>query len=34
MPERLPLVFAAPGTYVQGPEILGAAGPHLARLGA
>jgi glycerol dehydrogenase len=34
MPERLPLVFAAPGTYVQGPGILATAGPHLARLGA
>jgi len=33
MIERLPRAFAAPGTYVQGPEILGAAGPHLARLG-
>jgi glycerol dehydrogenase len=34
MPERLPLVFAAPGTYVQGPGILATAGPHLARFGA
>lgn len=34
MPERLPFVFAAPGTYVQGPWILATAGPHLARLGS
>lgn len=32
MSDRLPLVFAAPGTYVQGPGVLQAAGPHLARL--
>jgi glycerol dehydrogenase len=34
MIDRLPLIFAAPGTYVQAPGILKTAGPHLARLGA
>ena len=33
MADRLPLIFAAPGTYVQAPGILKTAGPHLARLG-
>ena len=33
MAEMLPYVFAAPGTYLQGPDVLRAAGPHLARLG-
>ena len=33
MDDRLPLIFAAPGTYVQAPGILKMAGPHLARLG-
>ena len=33
MADRLPLIFAAPGTYVQAPGILRTAGPHLARLG-
>jgi glycerol dehydrogenase len=32
MSDRLPLVFAAPGTYVQGAGALQGAGPHLARL--
>ncbi len=33
MSEVLPYVFAAPGTYVQGPGVLETIGPHLARLG-
>ncbi len=33
MNETLPRTFAAPGTYVQGPGVLGVVGPHLARLG-
>ena len=33
MRETPPSVFAAAGTYVQGPGILPAIGPHLARLG-
>src|SRR5512137_1446188 len=33
MSEALFSVFAAAGTYVQGPGALGAIGPHLARLG-
>ncbi|HSB81144.1 MAG TPA: glycerol dehydrogenase [Candidatus Methylomirabilis sp.] len=34
MAERLPMIFAAPGTYVQAQGILKTASPHLARLGA
>ena len=33
MSETLFSIFAAAGTYVQGPGALGAIGPHLARLG-
>ncbi len=29
----VPFIFAAPGTYIQGPEALDSMGPHLARLG-
>ncbi len=33
MGEGLPYLFAAPGTYVQGPGVLETIGPHLTRLG-
>jgi glycerol dehydrogenase len=33
MGEALPSIFAAAGTYVQGPGVLATVGPHLARLG-
>lgn len=33
MGEALPTIFAAAGTYLQGPGILAGVGPHLARLG-
>ncbi len=34
MSDRLPRIFAAPGTFVQAPGILKTAGPHLGRLGS
>lgn len=33
MGEGLPYIFAAPGTYLQGPGALETVGPHLVRLG-
>ena len=33
MGETLPTIFAAAGTYLQGPGVLAVVGPHLARLG-
>jgi glycerol dehydrogenase-like iron-containing ADH family enzyme len=33
MVETLPYIFGAPGTYLQGPGVLEAVGPHLARVG-
>jgi glycerol dehydrogenase len=33
MGDAFPSIFAAAGTYVQGPGVLAAVGPHLARLG-
>jgi len=34
MAETLPFIFGAPGTYLQGPGVLEAVGPHLACVGA